>query len=307
VENHIPVLLPELIQALKPEAGKIYVDCTFGRGGHTQLLLESMGDGGRLIAMDRDPQSFSTGREMAAQDARLTFVASRFSEFNDVLDQQDVKGIDGVMMDLGVSSPQLDDAGRGFSFMQDGPLDMRMDPTSGLSAAQWLNTAAEIDIANVIYQFGEERYSRRIAREIVAKRTQHPLTTTADLVNVVLAASPKKEKHKHPATRTFQAVRIHVNNELGELRTALTDIAARLNKGGRLAVISFHSLEDRIVKRFFREMCRGDDLPAGLPVTADMLNVTMKLVGKPIKASETELQQNPRARSAVLRIAEKIV
>lgn len=307
MENHIPVLLPELIQALKPEAGRVYVDCTFGRGGHTQRLLESMGDGGRLIAMDRDPQSFSTGLDMAANDARLTFVPSRFSEFNDVLDQQGVEGIDGVMMDLGVSSPQLDDAERGFSFMQEGPLDMRMDPTSGLSAAQWLNSAAEEEIANVIYQFGEERYSRRIAREIVAKRLHHPLTKTSDLVEVVLAASPKKEKHKHPATRTFQAVRIHINNELGELETALTDIAARLNKGGRLAVISFHSLEDRIVKRFFREMCRGDDLPAGLPVTADMLNVTMKLVGKPVKASKSELQQNPRARSAVLRIAEKIV
>ncbi|WP_289281851.1 MULTISPECIES: 16S rRNA (cytosine(1402)-N(4))-methyltransferase RsmH [unclassified Methylophaga] len=305
--EHLPVLLSETIQGLSVKADGKYLDATFGRGGHSRAILALLSDNGRLLGLDRDPQAIKTGQALATKDPRFSIEHGNFSELNTAVHARLWQGnVDGILMDIGVSSPQLDDAERGFSFMKDGPLDMRMNPEAGLSAAEWLATADMDEIADVIKTLGEERYGKRIARAIVETRDEHPITTTKQLADLVDKASPSRDKFKHPATRTFQAIRIFINNELEELTTALEQALDVLAVGGRLAVISFHSLEDRIVKRFFRDEARGDDLPSHFPVTVDQLNPRLKVIGKAIKASEEEIKLNPRARSAVLRIAEKL-
>jgi 16S rRNA (cytosine1402-N4)-methyltransferase len=305
--EHIPVLLNEAVDALAIKPDGIYVDGTFGRGGHSRAILAKLSDEGRLLGLDRDPRAIVVANELAAEDSRFSIERTNFAELGEVVFGRLWQGqVDGILLDIGVSSPQLDEAERGFSFQQDGPLDMRMDPDSGISAAEWLAEAEMDEIADVIKTLGEERYGKRIARAIVETREHTPITTTRQLAQLVDQASPSREKHKHPATRTFQAIRIYINNELEELKVALQQALDVLAVGGRLAVISFHSLEDRIVKRFFKEQALGDDLPPDFPVTADQLNPTVKLVGKAIKASDAELDVNPRARSAVLRVVEKL-
>lgn len=305
--EHLPVLLEETIAALSVKADGKYLDATFGRGGHSRAILAQLSDDGRLLGLDRDPQAIATGKQLATEDNRFSIEHCTFSELATAVHARLWQGsIDGILMDIGVSSPQLDDAERGFSFLKDGPLDMRMNPDAGISAAEWLASAEMDDIAHVLKTLGEERYSKRIARAIVETRDENPITTTKQLADLVDKASPSREKHKHPATRTFQAIRIFINNELEELKLALEQALDVLAVGGRLVVISFHSLEDRIVKRFFRDQARGDDLPAHFPVTVDQLNPRLKVIGKAIKASDDELATNPRARSAVLRVAEKL-
>ena len=291
--------------AIRPDG--IYVDATFGRGGHTALMLERLGPEGRLLAIDKDPQAIEAARSRFAGEPRLRLHHGSFAELGEFVEGCGLMGqVDGVLMDLGVSSPQLDDASRGFSFMREGPLDMRMDSSRGESAAQWLARAKEGEIAKVLKEYGEERFSKRIARAIVTAREESEITTTAQLAALVAAAVPVKEKDKHPATRSFQAIRIFVNGELDDLRACLDQVVDVLQRGGRLAVISFHSLEDRIVKRFMRDQARGDDFPLGLPVTADQLKPRLKIVGKAIRPGAEEVAANPRARSSVLRVAEKL-
>jgi 16S rRNA (cytosine1402-N4)-methyltransferase len=304
--EHIPVLLNEAVDSLAIKPDGIYVDGTFGRGGHSRAILAQL-ETGRLLGLDRDPRAIQVANELASEDDRFSIERTNFSDIGEAVYGRLWQGrVDGILLDIGVSSPQLDEAERGFSFQQDGPLDMRMDPDSGISAAEWLAEAEMDEIADVIKTLGEERYGKRIARAIVETREHTPITTTRQLAQLVDQASPSREKHKHPATRTFQAIRIHINNELEELKQALEQALDVLAVGGRLAVISFHSLEDRIVKRFFKDQARGDDLPPDFPVTADQLNPKVKLIGKAIKASEEELARNPRARSAVLRVVEKL-
>ncbi|MCX4187207.1 16S rRNA (cytosine(1402)-N(4))-methyltransferase RsmH [Methylophaga sp. OBS4] len=305
--EHLPVLLNETLAALSINADGKYVDATFGRGGHSQAILALLSVQGRLLGLDRDPQAIATGKQLAAADPRFSIEHCAFSELATAVHARLWQGdISGILMDIGVSSPQLDDASRGFSFLKDGPLDMRMNPEAGISAAEWLAKADMAEIADVLKTLGEERYSKRIARAIVESRDEHPITTTKQLADLVDKASPSREKHKHPATRTFQAIRIFINDELGELTAALEQALDVLAVGGRLVVISFHSLEDRIVKRFFRDQARGDDLPSHFPVTVDQLNPRLKVIGKAVKATEAEVAANPRARSAVLRVAEKL-
>lgn len=301
---HAAVLAQEATEALNIRPDGIYVDCTFGRGGHSRLILEQLGKGGRLIALDRDPEAVTAGR--AVHDPRFAIVHSAFSDVSAVLQGKGVTGVDGLLLDLGVSSPQLDDGHRGFSFRRDGPLDMRMDPGHGVSAAEWLATASEADIRGVIKNHGEERFAKQIAAAIVAARARGPLDTTRQLAALVAEAVPTREPRQDPATRTFQALRIHVNQELEELSVVLPQCANLLNPGGRLAVISFHSLEDRIVKRFMRAQSRADALPARLPVRArDLPQPRLRLIGRAVRASAAEVAANSRARSAVLRIAER--
>lgn len=305
--QHLPVLLDETLAALSVKADGKYLDATFGRGGHSRAILAQLSENGRLLGLDQDPEAVAIGRQLAAEDPRFAIEHCAFSQLaRTVHERLWQNNIDGILMDIGVSSPQLDDAERGFSFLNDGPLDMRMNPNAGISAAEWLATAEMNDIAHVLKTLGEERYGKRIARAIVETRDENPLTTTRQLAELVDKASPSREKHKHPATRTFQAIRIYINNELEELKAALEQALDVLAVGGRLVVISFHSLEDRIVKRFFRDQARGDDLPSDFPVTVDQLNPRVKLISKAIKAGEQELAANPRARSAVLRVAEKL-
>lgn len=305
--EHLPVLLTEAVEALAITADGIYVDGTFGRGGHSQAILAELSDNGHLLALDRDPAAIAVGNDLANKDKRFNIEQCAFSELEKQVNARLWLGkVDGVLLDIGVSSPQLDEAERGFSFQKDGPLDMRMNPDVGISAADWLATADMDDIEVVLKTLGEERYGKRIARAIVEQREQTPITTTKQLASLIEKASPSREKHKHPATRTFQAIRIYINDELNELNDVLGQAIDVLAVGGRLAVISFHSLEDRIVKRFFREQAKGDDLPANFPIRADELNPKVKLIGRAIKASEAELARNPRARSAVLRIVEKM-
>lgn len=305
--EHLPVLLDETLNALSVKADGKYLDATFGRGGHSRAILAQLSENGRLLGLDRDPQAVATGRQLAAEDPRFSIEHCAFSELADAVHSRLWQHqLDGILMDIGVSSPQLDDAERGFSFYKDGPLDMRMNPEAGISAAEWLASAEMDDIAHVLKTLGEERYSKRIARAIVERREDNPITTTKQLAELVDKASPSREKNKHPATRTFQAIRIYINNELEELRKALEQALDVLAVGGRLVVISFHSLEDRIVKRFFRDEARGDDLPSHFPVTVDQLNPRLKIIGKAIKAGDAELAVNPRARSAILRVAEKL-
>jgi len=305
--DHVPVLLNEAVSALAISADGFYIDGTFGRGGHARQILMQLSDTGRLLALDKDPVAIVQGQTLAQQDNRFDIEQCSFAELTTPVNQRLWQGkVNGILLDIGVSSPQIDLAERGFSFQQDGPLDMRMDPDSGISAAQWLATADMDDIAFVLKTMGEERFSKRIARAIVETREHSPISTTKQLAALVDKASPFREKHKHPATRTFQAIRIYINNELDDLKVGLRQALDVLAIGGRLVVISFHSLEDRIVKRFFREQARGDNFPANFPVTVDQLNPKVKIIGKVIKASQQELAINPRARSAILRVVEKL-
>ena len=307
VGTHQPVLLNEAIDALTLIPNGVYVDGTFGRGGHARVILNALGPLGRLIVLDKDEDAIRHAHEHFGQDKRVTVVHDTFAHIDTIARDLGVDGkISGILLDLGVSSPQLDEAARGFSFMQDGPLDMRMDVTQRLSAAGFVNRTREADMAVVFKTYGEERFARRIARAILKRRTEEgPFTTTRELAEVVKAAHPAWEKHKHPATRVFQAIRIYVNRELDDLSEGLKQCVQVLAPGGRLAVISFHSLEDRIVKRFMRSEEEGIRPPRGLPVMEVMLETHFKRIGKAIKPTEDERQENIRARSAVLRIGEK--
>lgn len=305
--EHRPVLLDEVLEALNIRADGIYLDGTFGRGGHSAAILARLNENGRLMAMDKDPQAVAVAQQRFADDPRFSIVRGSYTMLGQEVEQRGWKGkVDGILLDLGVSSPQLDDPGRGFSFRHDGPLDMRMDPDSGISAAEWLNSAKEAEIAQVLKEYGEERFAKRIARAIVHEREQAAITTTARLAKIVAEANPKWERDKHPATRSFQAIRIYINGELEELEQVLEQSVEVLAPGGRLAIISFHSLEDRRVKRFIRDEARGGDFPPGLPVTDAQLNRRLRAVGKDIRAREAELKANPRSRSAVLRVAERL-
>jgi len=304
---HRPVLLEASLDALALKAAGVYLDGTFGRGGHSLAILQRLGAAGRLIAIDKDPQAVAFAETHYAEDARFTIVQGSFKRLAEIAATADVTGrVDGILLDLGVSSPQLDQAERGFSFLQEGPLDMRMDPASGESAAAWLARVEVRELARVLREYGEERYAMRIAKAVDKARRQAPIRTTRELAEIVARANPSWEKGKHPATRSFQAIRIHINQELEDLKQVLTQVPEVLAPRGRLAVISFHSLEDRIVKRFMREQSQGDPFPAGVPVTRDQLRPAMRLVGKPRYPDAQELAHNPRARSAVLRVAERL-
>ncbi|AQZ94744.1 16S rRNA (cytosine(1402)-N(4))-methyltransferase RsmH [Halopseudomonas phragmitis] len=304
--SHISVLLDEALEGLAVRPDGLYVDGTFGRGGHSRAILARLSREGRLIGFDKDPEAIRAGTELAAEDGRFVVVKRSFAELAEELRARSLDGqVNGILLDLGVSSPQLDDPARGFSFLNDGPLDMRMDPDSGQSAADWVNSASESDIATVLKEYGEERFSRRMARAIVERRAQTPFTRTADLAEVIKQANPAWEKHKHPATRAFQGIRIFINRELADLEQGLKAAVEMLAPGGRLAVISFHSLEDRLVKQFMRREAKGEPLPRDLPVRDVDIPTRLKLQGKAIKPSAAEVAANPRARSAVLRIAER--
>lgn len=305
--NHTPVLLAECIDglAIKPEG--IYLDATFGRGGHSQSILTQLGQQGRLLVMDKDPQAIQVAQALQAKDDRVTFYHGSFSEMIEFCEQAGVTGkLSGILMDLGISSPQIDDPNRGFSFQQDGPLDMRMDTTKGQTAAEWLQTSDEAEITRVLKVYGEERFGKRIARAIIQQREIAPLKTTHELAALVKQAVPVIDKHKHPATRTFQAIRIVINEELDALEETLKKALSVLAPEGRLAIISFHSLEDRMVKRFFQKEAKGDEYPRDFPITQAELSPSLKVVGKAIKPSQNEVARNVRSRSAVLRIAEKL-
>ena len=296
-----------MVEALNLRQDGIYLDATFGRGGHSAAILQRLGTGGRLLVMDRDPEAMAAAREMAARDPRLEVIDRRFGDLQSELAERKLEGlVDGVLFDLGLSSPQVDDSSRGFSFSADGPLDMRMDPRTGISAAEWINTAPERELADTIFRYGEERHSRRIAARIIKERKSEPIATTGRLAAVIAAALPGRERRKHPATRAFQGIRIHVNEELDELHKGLAGALEVLRIGARLAVISFHSLEDRIVKRFIVEQSRGDDFPRDLPVTKGQLRARIRPIGKSRRATAAEVARNPRARSAILRVAEKL-
>lgn|SRR3990167_3708859 len=309
---HKSVLLKEAIDGLAIKSEGIYVDATFGRGGHSKAILEKMGKTGRLIAMDLDPEAIAiTKLAPFHSDARFEITHSSFRELANVISNRGWLGqVNGVLLDLGVSSPQLDDPMRGFSFMKEGPLDMRMNITHGIDAATWINQAGAEEIANVLYKYGEERLSRRIAAAILRARENTRIETTLQLANIITRCVPKpknkQEKLKHPATRSFQAIRIFINQELDALTECLSQILNVLAIGGRLCVISFHSLEDRIAKQFMQKEARGDDYPSALPIRADQLKPRLKIIGKSIVPSALEMADNPRARSARLRIAEKI-
>jgi len=307
--EHITVLLDEAVNGLALKEDGIYVDGTFGRGGHSRYILERLGPNGRLIAIDRDPRAIAVGEALMKEDPRFTIIHGPFSGLAEYVKELDLDGkVDGVLLDLGVSSPQLDDAERGFSFMRDGPLDMRMDPTSGISAADWLAKADVEDISWVLKTFGEEKFAYRIARAIVEDRDEKPFLRTLDLAQLIERLCPKREKKKHPATRSFQAIRIYVNSELEEIHKVLDGALDILAIEGQLSVISFHSLEDRIVKRFIRKNEKGREYPAGLPLTDAQMQSgkTLKALGKALKPSAREIDDNPRARSSVLRVAKKI-
>ncbi len=304
--EHQPVMLEEALTGLALKPNGIYIDGTFGRGGHSCAILAKLQQG-RLIAVDKDPAAISSGQKLMETDTRFSIQNGSFANLKTLVRQINCQGmVDGILLDLGVSSPQLDEAERGFSFKKDGPLDMRMDPTSGQSAAAWLAVADDQEIAGVLKEYGEERFAKRIARAIINARQEAPIDTTKRLAAIVAAANPKWEPGRDPATRSFQAIRIFINQELDDLQRCLDDVLEILAPGGRLVVISFHSLEDRIVKRFIREESRGDPYPPDLPIPYVQLHVRMKTIGKAIKSSKAEIEANPRARSAVLRIAEKL-
>ena len=304
--QHITVLLNEAVDALAVREDGIYVDGTFGRGGHSRLILSRLGSQGRLIVFDKDPQAIEAAQKLAEQDGRVTVVHDGFSSFQTTLDKLGIEEIDGALFDLGISSPQIDDGARGFSFRFDAPLDMRMDPTRGMSAAEWIATASEQDLHEVIKNYGEERFSRQIARAIVAQREESPIDTTRKLAQLVAQNVRTRERGQDPATRTFQAVRIFINRELEEVEAVLPQVMSRLKQGGRLAVIAFHSLEDRIVKQFVKKYSQHPPLPRWAAVKeADLPLPPLKAVGKAIKPGVEETASNPRARSAVLRVAER--
>ena len=301
---HTTVLLKEAVEALAIKPGGIYVDCTFGRGGHSKNILGQLGANGRLVALDKDMSAVAAGMEWS--DERFCIVHSGFSQLHNVLSGQGVAKVDGILLDLGVSSPQLDEAERGFSFRFDAPLDMRMDTSSGITAAQWLATVDEALLGEVIRDYGEERFAKQIARTVVEARAIEPIQTTRQLVELVGKAVRTREPGQNPATRTFQAIRIYLNQELEELARVLPECVAHLQTGGRLVVISFHSLEDRIVKHFMRDMSQGDKLPRAVPIRAiEVPKGRLRLIGKAVRAGGAELEINPRARSAVMRVAER--
>jgi 16S rRNA (cytosine1402-N4)-methyltransferase len=301
---HATVLLNEAVEALHVKADGVYVDCTFGRGGHSRLILERLGERGKLIALDKDPTAVAAGR--AIGDARFQLEHSGFEHLGEVLRKLGAEQVDGVLLDLGVSSPQLDDEQRGFSFRFDAPLDMRMDTSGGQTAAEWLATVDEGELAEVIHDYGEERFARQIARAIVVARQERAIHTTKQLSDIVAQSVRTREPGKNPATRTFQAIRIYINRELEELESVLPQCVDHLKPGGRMAVISFHSLEDRMVKHFMRDMAQGDKLPKSVPIrAADVPQGKLRLVGRAIYAAAEEVAANPRARSAVLRVAER--
>jgi len=303
--EHAPVLLDEALDALAVRPDGFYVDATFGRGGHTRAILARLGEQGKLLAIDRDPQAVVAAQALLGADPRASIVHAPFSRLAAVVGDTR-RPVDGILLDLGVSSPQLDAADRGFSFLRDGPLDMRMDPGVGFSAADWLAHAREREIATVISRLGEERFARRIAHAIVVARTEAPIATTGRLASVISQAVPTREPGKHPATRTFQALRIHVNRELEELEQVLPQAVDSLAPGGRLVVISFHSLEDRMVKRFMRRASQDDPAWAGLPGVPEHARARLRLAGRAVFPGEDEVRRNPRARSAVLRAAERV-
>lgn len=306
--EHVTVLLQEAVDALVTDPAGFYVDGTFGRGGHSAKILAALTENGLLMAIDKDLVAIDFAQQRFADDAKFSIAHGSFSRLEEFTQLRDKHGkVQGVLLDLGVSSPQLDDPSRGFSFQNDGPLDMRMDTSCGESAAQWLAYASEKEIADVLYTYGEEKFGRRMARAVVAEREKEPIETTARLAQIIKDANPAWEKGKHPATRAFQAIRIQVNQELSDLEQCLDGALEALEVGGRLVVISFHSLEDRIVKRFIRKHVKGDDhLPQGIPYTNDMLRCRLKDISKKVKASKGEVDVNPRSRSAVMRVTEKI-
>ena len=307
--KHITVLLDEAVEALAVRADGCYMDGTFGRGGHSRLILQTLGPDGRLLGFDKDPQAIATGQSLAAEDGRFVIVQRSFAELGAEALARGIAGkVSGILLDLGVSSPQLDDPERGFSFMNDGPLDMRMDPTRGVSAAEFIATAPVEEIARVFKEYGEERFAKRMAGAVVQRREVQPFERTGDLAEVLKVANPAWEKGKNPATRAFQGLRIHVNNELGDLEAGLDAALEALEIGGRLVVISFHSLEDRIVKLFMRKLVKGeaDNMPRDLPIQYKAFEPKIRLIGKAQFASEEETKANPRSRSAVMRVAEKL-
>jgi 16S rRNA (cytosine1402-N4)-methyltransferase len=305
--QHQPVLLDEVLAALNIRKDGVYLDGTFGRGGHSRSILDRLSEQGRLVALDKDPEAVVAGMEINRSDPRFSIDQGNFAEMERHVRDWDLEGgLDGILFDLGVSSPQLDNPDRGFSFMGDGPLDMRMNPLQGVSAAEWLATAPEREISQVFWEFGEERHARRIARSIDIARQQGRLETTGQLARLIEDTIGRREKNKHPATRCFQAIRIFINNELADLAIGLDAAVRGLRLGGRLVVISFHSLEDRLVKRTFKEAARPGRVRRNIPEHPDM-KPTVRLIGKAVKASESELSVNRRSRSAVMRIAEKIV
>jgi len=307
VDEHIPVLAGEAVAALALEADGYYVDATFGRGGHTALILQALGREGRVLALDRDPHAVAAGRRRFADEVRLTLLHASFADLAALVPENAPgRPCRGVLFDLGVSSPQLDDAQRGFSFRADGPLDMRMDPTRGEPVSAWLARAGVDEIRQVISSFGEERFARRVAQAIVAARRTHALTRTAQLSALVAEAVRTREPGKHPATRTFQALRMFINDELGQLQLGLAGAFDALSPGGRLAAISFHSLEDRAVKRFMQRESQVDPALRSLPVIPVQARPRLKIIGRKERAGEAELARNPRARSALLRVAEKL-
>ncbi|AHG82376.1 Ribosomal RNA small subunit methyltransferase H [Bibersteinia trehalosi USDA-ARS-USMARC-188] len=302
------MLLHEAVDGLALKAEGIYIDGTFGRGGHSRLILSQLGEKGRLIAIDRDPRAIAEAKTIS--DPRFQIVHSAFSAIPDICEELGLTGkIDGILLDLGVSSPQLDEAERGFSFMRDGPLDMRMDTTKGLSAAEWLAQVSVDDLTWVLKEFGEERFAKRIAQAVVSynKSAKEKISRTLQLAEIIASAVPFKDKHKHPATRSFQAIRIFINSELDELEKALNSALSVLAAEGRLSIISFHSLEDRMVKQFMRKHSKGEPVPKGLPILESELNknIPLQTVGKAIMPSEAEISANPRSRSAVLRVAQR--
>lgn len=307
--EHLPVMYTEALQYLAIKDDGIYIDCTFGRGGHSQGILNLLGQNGRLVSLDRDAEAFNSERAQSMLlDQRFALKQSCFSQLKNIVENANMVGkIDGILMDLGVSSPQLDNPERGFSFLRDGPLDMRMDSNAGITAAQWLATVDEKYLVKILFEYGEERFARRIARAILEKREASPITTTKQLAELIAGVIPFKEKHKHPATRTFQAIRIEINRELDELKDVLQQSAQVLKSGGRLVVISFHSLEDRIVKRFIRDESGAKHHPGKLPIKeVDIEKGVLQKINKAIKTDAQEIKQNPRARSAVMRVAEKV-
>lgn len=307
--EHLPVMYAEALQQLAIKKDGIYLDCTFGRGGHSQGILNLLGSDGHILAFDRDSDAVNSDYAQAMlTDGRFKLMHSCFSELENIVKSANLAGkVDGILMDLGVSSPQLDNPERGFSFLRDGPLDMRMDGNTGVSAQQWLAGVDEKDLVKVLFDYGEERFARRIARAIAEKRAKSPITTTRQLAELIEDVVPVREKHKHPATRTFQAIRIEINSELDELRSVLQQSVRVLRQGGRLVVISFHSLEDRIVKRFIRDESGAKYNPGRLPIKeVDIAKGVLKGVGKALKAGKQETNQNPRARSATMRVAEKV-
>jgi len=305
--SHQPVLLREAIDALLIKPHGVYVDATFGRGGHSQAILSQLGPQGRLIVIDKDPTAILHARQFLAQDHRVSIYHHSYAALQEILSHEKVLGkVNGILFDLGVSSPQLDEAHRGFSFMREGKLDMRMNPMRGVDAATWLANVSESELARVLYEYGEEKFSRRLARAIVASRQEVPIETTTQLRDLITKVIPVRPTDKHPATRSFLAIRIVINEELEELQLGLNQIIDALLPNGRLSVISFHSIEDRIVKRFIQYHERGDNLPPDFPVKHHTLQQKLKRIGRAIHPSEEEVAANPRARSAILRIAEKL-